>query len=78
MSRPTIAEVSALIADLAALRRNRTSAEYAALMDRKAELLERIAVHTPGDADAPRWPASPVSVPTPSSPPTDRTEGNPS
>ncbi|MFI9727209.1 hypothetical protein [Streptomyces sp. NPDC052092] len=52
MSRPTIAEVSALIADLAALRRNRTSAEYTALMDRKAELLERIAVHTPGDADA--------------------------
>ncbi|MFF5154738.1 hypothetical protein ACFY3N_00455 [Streptomyces sp. NPDC000348] len=52
MSRPTIAEVSALIADLAALRRDRSCAEYAALMDRKAELLERIAVHTPGDADA--------------------------
>jgi uncharacterized membrane protein len=50
--RPTIAEVSALIADLAALRQDRTSAEYAALMDRKAELLERIADHTPGDTEA--------------------------
>jgi hypothetical protein len=52
MSRPTVAEVSALVADLAAFRHNRTSAEYAALMERKAELLERIAAHTPGDADA--------------------------
>ncbi|MEU6536477.1 hypothetical protein [Streptomyces sp. NPDC047000] len=52
MSRPTVAEVSALVADLAAYRRNRTPAEYAALMDRKADLLERIATHTPGDADA--------------------------
>ncbi|MFE9677394.1 hypothetical protein ACFYO5_25250 [Streptomyces sp. NPDC006259] len=54
MSRPSIAEVSALVADLAALRQNpyRTSAEYAALMSRKADLLERIAAHTPGDADA--------------------------
>ncbi|MEU5124250.1 hypothetical protein [Streptomyces asoensis] len=54
MSRPSIAEVSALIADLAALRQNpnRTSAEYTALMNRKADLLERIAAHTPGDADA--------------------------
>ncbi len=53
MSRPSIAEVSALIADLAALRRGGagTSAEYAELMDRKAELLERIAAHTPGDDD---------------------------
>ncbi|WP_314218864.1 MULTISPECIES: hypothetical protein [Streptomyces] len=54
MSRPSIAEVSALIADLAALRQNpdRTSDEYAALMNRKADLLERIAACTPGDADA--------------------------
>ncbi|KRD18877.1 hypothetical protein [Streptomyces sp. Root264] len=54
MSRPSIAEVSALIADLSALRQNpnRTSAEYAALMNRKADLLERIAARTPGDADA--------------------------
>ncbi|MFG3030421.1 hypothetical protein ACGFZJ_18155 [Streptomyces sp. NPDC048253] len=54
MSRPSIAEVSALIADLAALRQNPnpTSAEYAALMNRKADLLERIAAGTPGDADA--------------------------
>ncbi|GBQ03802.1 MULTISPECIES: hypothetical protein [Streptomyces] len=52
MSRPSIAEISALTADLAALRQNRTSAEYAALMDRKADLLERIARHTPGDTEA--------------------------
>ncbi|CAL9424149.1 hypothetical protein SUDANB6_01913 [Streptomyces sp. enrichment culture] len=52
MPRPTVAEVSALIADLAVLRQDRTSAEYAALMARKADLLERIAAHTPGDADA--------------------------
>ncbi|MFE0455780.1 hypothetical protein ACFW2D_31815 [Streptomyces sp. NPDC058914] len=54
MSRPTIAEVSALIADLAALRQDphRTSAEYAALMSRKADLLEGIATHAPGDVDA--------------------------
>ncbi|MCQ9183711.1 hypothetical protein KMT30_32625 [Streptomyces sp. IBSBF 2953] len=54
MARPSIAEVSTLIADLAALRQNpnRTSAEYAALMNRKADVLERIAAHTPGDADA--------------------------
>ncbi|MFE1781061.1 hypothetical protein ACFW9F_00335 [Streptomyces sp. NPDC059506] len=52
MSRPSIAEISALIADLAALRRNRTSAEYAVLMNRKADLLERIAAHAPGDVEA--------------------------
>ncbi|MGW7285178.1 hypothetical protein ACWGH4_06730 [Streptomyces sp. NPDC054847] len=53
MPRPTIAEVSALIADLAALRQNHhTSAEYAALMSRKADLLERIADHTPGYTEA--------------------------
>jgi hypothetical protein len=52
MSRPSIAEVSALIADLAALRQNHTPAEYAALMERKADLLERITAHTPGDAEA--------------------------
>ncbi|MGW0079673.1 hypothetical protein ACWDU9_31475 [Streptomyces cellulosae] len=49
MSRPSIAEVSALIADLAAFRWDRTSADYAELMDRKADVLERIAAHTPGD-----------------------------
>ena len=52
MSRPTITEVSALIADLATLRQSCTSADHAALMERKAELLERIAAHAPGDADA--------------------------
>ncbi|MGW0283614.1 hypothetical protein ACWDXT_10930 [Streptomyces sp. NPDC003236] len=52
MSRPSIAEVSALVADLAALRQNRTSSEYTALMERKADLLERIAAHTPDDAEA--------------------------
>ncbi|MEV8563346.1 hypothetical protein AB0478_44535 [Streptomyces sp. NPDC051917] len=52
MSRPSIAEVTALIADLAALRRDRTSADYAALMERKADVLERIAAHTPGDTEA--------------------------
>ncbi|MFF0209815.1 hypothetical protein [Streptomyces althioticus] len=52
MPRPSIAEVSALIADLAAFRQDRTSAEYAALRDRKADLLERIADHTPGDTEA--------------------------
>ncbi|UXY21943.1 hypothetical protein N8I84_27000 [Streptomyces cynarae] len=49
MSRPSISEVSALIADLAAFRWDPTSAGYADLMDRKADLLERIAAHTPGD-----------------------------
>ncbi|MEU5610804.1 hypothetical protein AB0H03_19070 [Streptomyces sparsogenes] len=52
MSRPSIAEISALVADLAALRKNRTSTDYAALMSRKADLLERIALHSPGDVDA--------------------------
>ncbi|CAL9582801.1 hypothetical protein SUDANB176_05072 [Streptomyces sp. enrichment culture] len=52
MPRPTIAEVSALIADLAALRQDRTPADHAALMQRKADVLERIAAHTPGEADA--------------------------
>ncbi|MGW5634372.1 hypothetical protein [Streptomyces sp. NPDC003832] len=52
MSRPTITEVSALIADLATLRQSCTSADHAVLMERKAELLERIAAHTPGDTDA--------------------------
>jgi membrane carboxypeptidase/penicillin-binding protein PbpC len=51
VSRPSIAEVSALVADLAAPHRNRTSADWAALMDRKADLLERIVAHTPGDAE---------------------------
>jgi hypothetical protein len=52
VSRPTVAEISALVADLAALRHNRTSPDYAALMSRKADLLERIALHSPGDTDA--------------------------
>jgi hypothetical protein len=53
MSRPTISEVNAFLADLQTFRENGAgSAEYAALMERKAELLERIAAHTPGDADA--------------------------
>jgi hypothetical protein len=54
MSRPFIAEIAALVADLAALRQNPnpTAAEYAVLMNRKADLLESIAARTPGDADA--------------------------
>ncbi|MEU3282731.1 hypothetical protein [Streptomyces antibioticus] len=54
MSRPSIAEVNALLADLASLRANphHDPAEYAALMSRKADLLERIAASTPGDAEA--------------------------
>ncbi|MGW5610171.1 hypothetical protein ACWEWI_29610 [Streptomyces sp. NPDC003753] len=51
MARPSITEVSALIVDLAAFRWDRTSADYAALMDRKADLLERIAAHMPGDGE---------------------------
>ncbi|MFE0383175.1 hypothetical protein ACFW1F_03670 [Streptomyces bungoensis] len=51
MSRPSIAEVSTLIADLAAFRQNRTCGEYAALMEQKADLLERIAADAPGDAE---------------------------
>ncbi|MFD3821587.1 hypothetical protein [Streptomyces sp. NPDC058625] len=53
MSRPTISEINALLADLQTFREiGACSAEYAALMDRKADLLERIAVHAPGDAEA--------------------------
>lgn len=52
MSRPSIAEISAFVAELAAFRQNRTSTEYAALMSRKADLLERIALHSPGNVDA--------------------------
>ncbi|MEV1062747.1 hypothetical protein [Streptomyces sp. NPDC050263] len=52
MSRPSIAEVSALIADLAAFHQNRPPGEFAELMARKADLLERIATHTPGDTEA--------------------------
>ncbi|MET4659414.1 chlorite dismutase [Streptomyces sp. PvP037] len=53
MSRPTISEVNAFLADLQALRESGAgSAEYAALMERKADLMERIAAHAPDDADA--------------------------
>ncbi|WP_129308181.1 hypothetical protein [Streptomyces sp. L2] len=53
MSRPTISEVNAFLADLQTFRETGAGpAEYAALMERKAELLQRIAAHTSGDADA--------------------------
>ncbi|BFO13938.1 hypothetical protein SHKM778_03260 [Streptomyces sp. KM77-8] len=53
MSRPTISEVNAFLADLQTLRElGADSAEYAALMERKADLMERIAANSPGDADA--------------------------
>ncbi|MFS8204317.1 hypothetical protein ACLVWQ_37305 (plasmid) [Streptomyces sp. CWNU-52B] len=53
MSRPTISEVNAFLADLQTFReRGACSAEYTALMHRKADLMERIAAHAPGDAEA--------------------------
>jgi hypothetical protein len=53
MSRPTISEVNAFLADLQTLREfGANSTEYAALMERKADLMERIAANSPGDADA--------------------------
>ncbi|WP_448330112.1 hypothetical protein [Streptomyces sp. DSM 41534] len=51
MSRPTISEVSALLADLADFRA-RGSGNRAELMNRKADLLERIAAARPDDAQA--------------------------
>ncbi|MFF4479805.1 hypothetical protein ACFY1A_22670 [Streptomyces sp. NPDC001520] len=51
MSRPTISEVSALLADLADFR-TRGSGSRAELMSRKADLLERIAAARPDDAQA--------------------------
>ncbi|NBM16723.1 hypothetical protein [Streptomyces sp. GC420] len=51
MPAPSISEVSALLADLAVYRTN-AAGDYAELMSRKADLLERIAAHTPGDTEA--------------------------
>ncbi|GAA3361841.1 hypothetical protein ACFV27_17625 [Streptomyces antimycoticus] len=51
MSRPTISEVSALLADLADFR-TRGDGSNAELMNRKADLLERIAAAQPDDAQA--------------------------
>ncbi|MGR3936075.1 hypothetical protein [Streptomyces sp. BRA346] len=51
MSRPTISEVSALIADLADFRKS-GAGDQAELMTRKADLLERIAAAQPEDIEA--------------------------
>ncbi|MBP8535276.1 hypothetical protein [Streptomyces sp. MK37H] len=51
MSRPTISEVSALLADLADFR-TREAGSRAELMNRKADLLERIAAAQPDDVEA--------------------------
>ncbi|KIE23712.1 hypothetical protein LK08_28375 [Streptomyces sp. MUSC 125] len=51
MSRPSISEVSALLADLADHRKFGLG-DYAELMSRKADLLERIAADRPDDAEA--------------------------
>ncbi|MCQ8190838.1 MULTISPECIES: hypothetical protein [Streptomyces] len=51
MSRPTISEVSALLADLADFR-TRGAGSNAELMNRKADLLERIAAAQPDDVEA--------------------------
>ena len=51
MSRPTISEVSTLIADLADVR-NPGAGNQAELMSRKADLLERIAAAQPDDIEA--------------------------
>lgn len=51
MSRPSISEVSALLADLAAFRTS-SAGNLAELMSRKADLLERIAAAQPGDTEA--------------------------
>lgn len=48
MSRPTISEVSALLADF----RTRVAGSKAELMNRKADLLERIAAARPDDVEA--------------------------
>ncbi|QNA73435.1 hypothetical protein C8250_017270 [Streptomyces sp. So13.3] len=49
MSEPTPAEISQFIADLRALRTGHGN--EAELMDRKADLLERIAATQPGDTE---------------------------
>ncbi|MYS94797.1 hypothetical protein GTY47_35380 [Streptomyces sp. SID5464] len=51
MSRPSISEVSALIADLADHRKFGVG-DYRELMSTKADLLERIAADRPGDTEA--------------------------
>ncbi|KAK1180551.1 hypothetical protein B7755_021850 [Streptomyces sp. NBS 14/10] len=51
MSRPSISEVSALIADLANYRKHGVG-DLADLMSRKADLLARIAADSPGDTEA--------------------------
>ncbi|WP_055494794.1 hypothetical protein [Streptomyces sp. TP-A0356] len=51
MSRPTIPDVTALIADLADHRKFGVG-DYSELMSRKADLLERIAADWPGDTEA--------------------------
>ncbi|MFD7506039.1 hypothetical protein [Streptomyces sp. NPDC059850] len=51
MSRPTISEVSALVADLSDFR-TLGGEGYAELMSRKADLLERIAAAQPDDTEA--------------------------
>jgi hypothetical protein len=51
MSQPSPSEISAFLADLAAHRRT-GEGDYAQLMTRKADLLERIAAASPENADA--------------------------
>jgi hypothetical protein len=51
MSDPSPSEISAFLADLAAHRRS-DSGDLATLMDRKADLLERIAATRPDDTEA--------------------------
>ena len=51
MSRPSLSEVNAFLSDLKDHRR-RGVGDYAELMSRKAELLERIAADLPGDMEA--------------------------
>ena len=51
MSRPTPHELSDFLSDLAAFRSD-GGGDYAELMARKADLLERIASDMPGDAEA--------------------------
>ncbi|MDQ0960758.1 hypothetical protein QFZ66_004636 [Streptomyces sp. B4I13] len=51
MSRPSISEVSSLLADLADHRKFGVG-DYADLMSRKAELLESIAADRPDDTEA--------------------------
>ncbi|MFF7191791.1 hypothetical protein ACFZAR_43120 [Streptomyces sp. NPDC008222] len=51
MSRPSISEISALIADLADHRKCGVG-DYCELMSRKADLLERIAADQPDNTEA--------------------------